>query len=207
MPPKAKFTREEIVSAGLELVRRGGWEALTARALGAALGSSPRPIFTVFTGMEEVSEAVMEAAGGIYQQMLEAEMARGVYPPYKASGMGYIRFAREERELFRLLFMRDRSREKIGEDRESIRPLLELIEGNLGVDEDAAYLFHLEMWIVVHGIATMFATAYLDLGEGFVSDVLTDAYEGLCTRWRQKQENGGMEGGERGGSNQNGGAP
>ena len=34
------------------------------------------------------------------------------YPPYKAMGMGYIRFAAEERELFRLLFMRDRSGEE-----------------------------------------------------------------------------------------------
>ena len=35
MPPKAKFTKNEIINAGLEIVRRDGFEALTARALGA----------------------------------------------------------------------------------------------------------------------------------------------------------------------------
>ena len=43
MPPKAKFTKNEIINAGLEIVRRDGFEALTARALGAELGSSARP--------------------------------------------------------------------------------------------------------------------------------------------------------------------
>lgn len=40
MPPKAKFTREEIIAAGLDLVREEGFSALTARGLGARLGLS-----------------------------------------------------------------------------------------------------------------------------------------------------------------------
>lgn len=48
MPPKAKFAKEEIVNAALDIVRTEGFESLTARALGSKLGSSARPIFTVF---------------------------------------------------------------------------------------------------------------------------------------------------------------
>ena len=59
MPPKAKFTKNEIINAGLEIVRRDGFEALTARALGAELGSSARPIFTVLESKEEVEKAVI----------------------------------------------------------------------------------------------------------------------------------------------------
>ena len=40
MPPKPRFTREEIVAAALDIVSRKGIEALTARELGEALGSS-----------------------------------------------------------------------------------------------------------------------------------------------------------------------
>ena len=58
MPPKAKFTKEEIINAAFEITRRDGFDALTARSLAAELGSSPRPIFTVFSGMEEVQSAV-----------------------------------------------------------------------------------------------------------------------------------------------------
>ena len=118
-------------------------------------------------------------------------MSSGKYPPYKASGMAYIGFAREERELFKLLFMRDRSGERIEEDRESIRLLLELLQKNLGVSEDDAYLFHLEMWVYVHGIATMIATSYLDWDDEFVSRVLTDAYVGLKYRYQEGLDHAG----------------
>ena len=66
----------------------------------------------------------------LYQNYLKEDMASGKYPPYKASGMAYIRFAKEEKELFRLLFMRDRSHESI-EDKEENKPLIELIQQNL----------------------------------------------------------------------------
>lgn len=96
--------------------------------------------------------------------------------------MAYIRFAKEEKELFRLLFMRDRSHENI-EDSEENKPLTELIQQNLGISEEDACLFHLEMWIFVHGMATMLATSYLELDEEFISRVLTDGYEGMKPRY------------------------
>ena len=58
MPPKPKFSKEEIIAAALDLVRAKGMEGLTARELGQRLGSSARPIFTVFSSMEEVQDAV-----------------------------------------------------------------------------------------------------------------------------------------------------
>lgn len=186
MPPKAKFSKEEITKAALSIVREKGMQGLTARALGDALGSSSRPIFTTFHNMEEVSQAVIKAADDIYQNFLNAEMGNSVYPPYKASGMGYIRFAKEECELFKLLFMRDRSHEEIKEEREQLRPLLDILRKNMGLSEEDAFRFHMEMWIYVHGIATMFATSYLNWDEDFISDVMTDAFEGMKIRWQQK---------------------
>ncbi|MDY5987040.1 MAG: helix-turn-helix domain-containing protein, partial [Lachnoclostridium sp.] len=62
MPPKPKFTRDEIVAAALDMVSERGMEALTARDLGQRLGSSARPIFTVFENMEEVQKEVRKAA-------------------------------------------------------------------------------------------------------------------------------------------------
>lgn len=62
MPPKPRFTREEIVDTALDIVSRKGIEALTARELGETLGSSARPIFTVFRSMEELQREVRSAA-------------------------------------------------------------------------------------------------------------------------------------------------
>lgn len=173
------FTRQQITEAALEITRENGISAVTARALGNKLGTSSKPVFGLFDGMEDVHKSVLEAADKIYHGYLNEDMSSGKYPPYKASGMAYIRFAREEKQLFKLLFMRDRTHENVTENREEIRPLLDLIMRNLGISEDAAYRFHLKMWIYVHGIATMTATSFLDLNEEFVSGLLTDAYKGF----------------------------
>ncbi len=188
MPPKFKFTRDEMISAALNITRRNGLTGLTARALAAELGCSVKPVFGLFKNMEEVHQEVFSSACKLYQSYLREDMAEGKYPPYKASGMAYIRFAKEERELFKLLFMRDRSQEKIEENREEIRPLLDLIKQNLGLGEEDAYLFHLELWVYVHGIATMIATSYLDWDDEFVSRVLTDAYMGLKHRYSERSK-------------------
>lgn len=191
MPPKFLFTRAEIIEAALRITRRAGLSGLTARSLAAELGCSVKPIFGLFRNMEQVQQEVRAAADARYQAAIREAMSDGRYPPYKASGMAYIRFAREEKELFKLLFMCDRSGQTIGEDRDAIRPILAVIQKNLGVDEDTACLFHLEMWLYVHGIATMLATSYLDWDEEFISKVVTDAYEGLRRRYEEEREHAG----------------
>ena len=191
MPPKVKFTREQIITAALNVTRKNGIVGLTARGLAAELGSSAKPIFGLFQNMEEVQKEVIVAANTLYQSYISRGMTEGKYPPYKASGMAYIRFAKEEREFFRLLFMRDRSNEKIEENKEEIKPLMQLIQQNLGISEDEAYLFHLEMWLYVHGIATMIATSYLDWDDEFISRVITDAYMGLKYRYTEGKDDAG----------------
>lgn len=193
MPQKFKFTKDEITKAALNVTRKNGISGLTARALAAELGCSVKPIFGLFKNMEEVQQEVLKASNQLYQNYLREDMAKGKYPPYKASGMAYIRFAKEERELFKLLFMRDRSNEKIEENKEEIKPLLQLIQQNLGISEDEAYLFHLEMWVYVHGIATMIATSYLDWDDEFISKVITDAYMGLKYRYTEGKGNAGNQ--------------
>ena len=139
MPPKCRFTREEIIQAALDLTAEKGVGALTARGLAQRLGSSAKPIFGLFANMEEVQQEVVKAANLRYQEYLRQDMSAGRYPPYKASGMAYIRFAREQKELFKLLFMRDRSREEVtrqlGDDAE---PLLDLIQRAAGISRRVA---------------------------------------------------------------------
>lgn len=184
MPPKAKITKEDVVNAGVDLVRRKGEKGLNARDLAAALGCSTQPIFTNFPSMEELRKAVIERAEMIYYACLERENSTAGDKPYKAMGMGYIRFAAEEKELFRLLFMRDRSDEenKDGET-EDVKRAVELIMKNTGLDMKSAFMFHLELWIFVHSIASMIATSYLNWESELVSRMVSDAYEGIKSRF------------------------
>ena len=133
--------------------------------------------------MEEVQSAVMNAAQDIYESYLAEDMTSGKYPLYKASGMAYIRFAKEERELFKLLFMRDRNGEPLEPTRE-VDAIIPIIMKTTGLSREQAERFHLEMWVVVHGIASMIATSYLIWNEEQISGVMTDFYTGLRTVYK-----------------------
>lgn len=179
MPPKIKVTKDEIVSAAVDIVRESGASAINARTVAARLKCSTQPVFSNFATMDELRLAVAERADLLFREYMRREAERGEYPVYKASGMAYIRFAKEERELFKLLYMRDRSEETISGDEDLFGQMTSIVHRNTGLDGDDATLFHLEMWAYVHGIATMYATGYLDLDWSLVSKMLTDSYQGL----------------------------
>lgn len=188
MPPKNKFTKKEIVDAALDITREEGFRAVTARAIGTRLNSSPKVIFGLFTNMEELQKEVIKAANDSYQRYLQEDMAAGRYPPYKAAGMAYIRFAKEEAELFKLLFMRTRTKKESGQPGDELEEMLSLIQKNTGLSTERALQFHLEMWLFVHGIATMLATSYLEPDTEMVSAMLTDIYMGLKARFEESEE-------------------
>lgn len=179
MPPRVKVTKEEIVSAAVALVRKQ--EALNARTLAAALQCSTQPIFSNFATMDALQEATVAAAYGIYLDFLKREEESGKYPRYKSFGMAYIRFADEEKELFKLLFMRDRKGEDLAPTPD-FEASIDIIMRTNGVTLEMARLMHLEMWACVHGIGTMLATSFLQLDRELVSDMLTDIYQGIRAR-------------------------
>ena len=183
MPPKIKVTDEHIVDAALNIVRTHGPDAINARTIAAALDCSTQPIFSNFATMEELRMAVVEKAYDHYLSYVHQDAASGEYPPYKATGMAYIRFAKEEKELFKLLYMRDRGNTRDRWEDESFNSMASFVQSYTGLSESDASLFHLEMWAYVHGIATMFATGFLDLEWDLVSQMLTDAYSGLKMRY------------------------
>ena len=178
MPPCSKVTKEKIISVATELVRYGGESALNARAIAAAIGCSTQPVFSNFSSMDELKLAVVGRAEAISREYVAKETECGKYPAYKAEGMAYIRFAKEENELFKLLYMRDRSGEAVAAN-EFTGEIKEKVKDATGLDNTTAGLFHLEMWAFVHGIAAMFATGFLDLEWELVSKMITDCYMGL----------------------------
>ena len=106
MPPKPKFTKDEIVQAALGVVSRRGVEALTAKELGDALGSSARPIFTVFNSMKEVQDEVRAAAMRRFESYAEQRLPD--MPLFKQVGMQMVLFGVREPKLYQLLFMQEK---------------------------------------------------------------------------------------------------
>lgn len=189
MPPKAKITKEDIMAASIDIVRENGADALNARSVAKKLNCSTQPIFSNYSSMDEMKADVIDSVNKLHSEYLENAMKSSNILPYKASGIYYIKFAKEERELFKLLFMRDRSKEEIKDEKDEISELINLISEDTGMSFDEAYNFHLQMWIYVHGIAVMFATSYLDWDWQTIDKMLTDAYMGLKYRYLSKGEN------------------
>ncbi len=161
MPPSAKFTKEEIISAALSIVRMEGIDKLTARALGVKLNSSSRPIFTVFQSMDEVQNAVISAAQDVYNEYIQQGLSQKI--KFKGVGEQYIVFAIREPKLFQLLFMQEQKNVP------GIAGVLPLIDSNFedillsvqegyGLDRPTAYNLYKHLWIYTHGIATLCAT-------------------------------------------------
>lgn len=187
MPPRVRITKDEIVQTALGLLRKEGETAINARSIAAALNCSTQPVFSNFATMEELQKAVAAAAYDLYLAFLQNEVEKGEYPPYKAFGMAYIRFAKEEKVLFKLLFMCDRKGEALNPTTDFSSSVEMIMKAN-GIPRETAERMHLEMWACVHGIGVMLATSFFAPEWELISDMLTDVYQGLRARYLGKEK-------------------
>ena len=181
MPPKPKFTPEEVTAAALALVREQGIEKLTARDLGLRLGSSTRPIFTAFASMDEVRESVRQQAQALFDRYMQ--VAEQYTPTYKMRGMQWVRFAREEPQLFRLLFMQ---RSGMNMDlNEAVQYVMFGKENDLAIitrdyhatPEQAEQLFT-QMWIYTYGLCVLIASGVCDFTQEEIARRLGETFQG-----------------------------
>ena len=190
MPPKAKFTRKNIIDTALIITQEQGIDAVTARELGKRLGSSARPIFTVFASMEEVKELVILRAKELYQQYVEEGLKNEL--PFKGIGLAYIRFASEQPKLFQLLFMSVFSKDL---DISSILPILDehydrtlqSIQEPFYLEKEPAQRLYQHLWIYTHGIATMIVTGLCSYSMEQIEENMTEIVTGLLLLEERKK--------------------
>ncbi len=192
MPPKAKFTKEEIVDAAFHIVKTDGFEALTSRALGTRLGSSARPIFTVFQSMDEVQQAVIEAAKALYKGYVDQGLMWE--HPFKGVGTQYILFSIQEPKLFQLLFMTEQPQIP---DFSGVLPLIEesyeeillSIQNDYGISRHLAEKLYHHLWIYTHGIATLCATKMCRFTGEEISSMITEVCTSILKNIKEGQSN------------------
>lgn len=179
MPPKPKYTKDQIIAAALGVVSQKGINALTAKELGHALNTSATPIFTVFNSMLEVQDAVKVAAMErfeAYAHKSDADM-----PVFKQVGMQMILFAKEEPQLYQLVFMSQNSDVRSFDDIYShlgsvADECLNSIRKDYGLStEDAKTLFE-HTWIHTFGIGTLCTTGMCDFSNEQISKMLTQDF-------------------------------
>ncbi len=192
MPPKSKFTKQQIASAALDIVREKGIEGITARELGKRLNSSSCPIFTVFENMEQVQEAAKRMAKDLYAEYVKEGLKET--PAFKGVGTQYIKFAIKEPKLFQLLFM---SEQEGKPDVQNVLPLIDesyadilrSVEESYQIyDKDAENLYR-HLWIYTHGIAVLCATNMCVFTPDEIGRMLSEVMRGVLKIIKGEEKN------------------
>ena len=182
MPPKPKFTKDEIVQAALEVVSQKGVEALTAKELGDALGSSARPIFTVFRSMKEVQDEVRAAAMRRFERF--AAQTLPDMRLFKQVGMQMVLFGAKEPMLYQLLFMQENHNAASFDDvfgalGPTAETCIQSLRNAHGLTEAESRLLFETVWIYTFGIGALCATGTCRFSEQRLGEMLSTEFQAM----------------------------
>lgn len=175
----AKTTKEDIIKAAYEIVRKNGIGSLNARAIAKELKCSTQPIMYQFSSMEEIKKEVLKKAVETYKNY----MSNGINEEfaYKSMGYNYIRLAKEEPNIFKLVFSTQTNlivENFMLEDR-LYEEIEKAISKRTKMDKDAILSFHKKMWLLTHGIASLIADKTCSFTDEEIGMFLTEEFIAL----------------------------
>lgn len=175
MPPIKRFDKEDIINISLDIISKDGIDKLNARRIAKELHSSVNPIFNNFKNMDDLKNELYKRIYQLYQEYMQnGKNAKDVISPYKGMGMGYIKFAKDYPEYFKMIFMQK-------SDLTAENFIMADAEGNdvlsegqklTGLSYEEQKKLHIRVWIFTHGIACLVATNTVKLSEQEISELL-----------------------------------
>lgn len=165
MPPKPKVTKDMILNTVLEITRKTGFEAVNARSIAGKLQCSTRPIFTCYENMEELKTEFLNFAFEFYNQYVADYSKSANIKPYLLLPLSYIEFAKEETNLFKLLFI-DGMDLDMAETNDFYKEIgneekAKTFSDMIGVQLESGKEIFLDLFLYTHGIAVLTATGKL----------------------------------------------
>lgn len=184
MPPKPKFTREEVAATALAIVKEKGVSALTAREVGKRLGTTASPIFTIFTNMEDLKWAARELALREFESYI-SDFA-SYTPAFKRIGMKMVSYAIHEPELYKLLFMQEHPQgqkfsDTMGELGALADTCIALLQRDHNLSKAEATMLFEQMWVYTFGIGSLCAMKVCDFTEEEIANRLGQIFLGQLT--------------------------
>ena len=184
MPRQPRFSKDDIVAAGLRIVRASGLEAISARALGKELGTSSSPMFTMFKDMNEVTDAIRTAAERTFSARMNG--VTDYFPAFKEFGLRLVAFAKEDPNIFQLLFLGKDARPEIAES--IARECLGSVGQGYELTNEQAEMLFRQMWPVACGIAALCVKHPEDFPEEEVSKTLSYHFSGIISIIKSSKE-------------------
>ena len=177
MARKETITKAEILNTAFQMARQDGIAQVSARTLAARAGCSTQPIFRLYRNMEELGNELYDKAIEFFGEYYE-NFPKTHKTPFVDLGLAYIRFAQDEQQIFKILF--------VSENRHG-KSLYDLLNGDKGTVvreinnakvcgcKDPSGMF-MRMWIFIHGSACMSLTDDYDLKEEETVKLLEEFY-------------------------------
>ena len=186
MPPKVKFKKEEIISAAVNITREKGIFAVTAREVGAALGVSSRPLFTYFNTVDELKKEVWLYAKNLYEGSVKNGLKAEV--PFLGVGQNYIRFAKDEPELYKYLFLYPPA-DINGSAMDALKHSQDLARESLmriyHMDGDTADKYFRDLWLVAYSLTTLIVTGECPYTDEEISALFTEFSVSVCKAYKE----------------------
>ncbi len=180
MPPKHRITREMILDAAYAIAREQGIELVHARTIAQQLGCSTQPVLYHFNHVEDIRREVYRMADSYHSAFLM--QLSDEENPMISIGLNYIRFAEQEKSLFRLLFQSDNfSGQNIADliDAPELLSFLEIFQNEAGLSPDQAKTVFKALLMLVHGWASMLANNTMEYNENEIVPMLDMAFMGM----------------------------
>jgi AcrR family transcriptional regulator len=182
MPRKQQFTTEDVVTAAFELVRDKGLAGLSAPAVAEKMSASTMPIYSHFKNMQALEDEVVKKAWKMVDQYQSNEYTGDIWID---QAIGYIRFAREENNLFKCI-LDGRNRElKLKMNRrqwENLTKALDDYDAFKDLDDEKVLRVRYARVMISHGIATAAKIGLNKIffeNEGLLARFLTGASQAL----------------------------
>lgn len=181
MPPKAKYTREEIIQKAFEMAREKGIDSVVARELGKELGTSSSPIFTAFKNMEELHQEVRKVALKEFESYVSD--ALNYTPAFKYVGLKMIEFAMKEPKLFQLVYMCEHDSSQtyamlIDELGETVNVCIQIMQHDYDLTKEDAELLFRQVWLHTFGICVLVAGKICRITSEEISEMLSAEFKG-----------------------------
>ncbi len=179
MPKQTQTSREDVINAGLKIIRESGIDEVNARAIAKILNTSVHPIFHHFKNMDELKRVLFEEALEIYKGYVQKEDRSDI--TYRTIGISYIQFAKEQPNLFKWIFMNETEmtlNNFITHDK-VYKYIENVISKETKMDNETILSFHQKMWFFTHGIATLVANKTCSLTDKEINEFLVQEFYAL----------------------------
>lgn len=178
LPKRIRVSREMILTAAFDITREKGIDAVSNREIARRLNSSIRPIYYQFSSSMELNVKLVDKISKYFYSYI-LDSLNDDLPKYKQVGLNYIRFALEEKNFFRVLFMDELYHDEIVSpfDDKNFKIIADLIKKSTEIDDNNIKNFHNLMWIYTHGLACLCASGRVDYSLEDIKRLLTDGFE------------------------------